>query len=684
MKMMKFAIAWAAAIALMLGLLVYAGNAGKISGIVTDENGEAIPGASIRIEGTSMGAAAGFDGCYVILNVPAGIYKITAQTVGFNKMIVDSVKVEADVTTEVNFKLTSSAIEQSCITVTAEKKSIDKYITTNECKMPGDQLKSMPVSNVNDVLKTMTGFVRQGGQLHARGGRCNENSYMINGIEIRDGQGGNCYSSPVPPRIRINSAPFTTENYNKINENTFLDVLENPLSTFSIDVDATSYSNVRRFLNEGQLPPVDAVRIEELVNYFDYDYPQPQNGKPFSVNAEVSTCPWDVSHKLIHIGLQAKNIAIKNMPPSNIVFLIDVSGSMTPENKLPLLRRAFDLLIDHLRKEDRISIVVYAGAAGLVLPSTHGDQKDKIRWAVDHLQAGGCTAGGAGIKLAYEIAEKNFIRGGNNRVILATDGDFNIGASSDAEMVSLIEQKRKSGVFLSVLGFGEGNLKDSRMEQIADKGNGNYSYIDNIMEANKVLVNEMSGTLFTLAKDVKLQIEFNPAAIEAYRLIGYENRILAKEDFNNDVKDAGEIGAGHSVTALYEIILAGLEEDVSDVDALKYQKSALTAEAAKNDELLTLKIRYKKPDSDKSRLFVYELTDDNDSFEESSDNFKFSAAVAEFGMLLRGSEFRGESNFAQVRSLACDSKGDDMYGYRSEFIQLVETADRLTQSLAGK
>lgn len=464
---------------------------------------------------------------------------------------------------------------------------------------------------------------------------------------------------------------FNTEEYDAINENIFHDALRNPLSTFSIDVDAASYSNMRRFINNGQRPPKDAVRIEEMVNYFNYDYQQPKGKDPFSIYTEIASAPWNANHKLVHIGLQGKKIPTDNLPPTNLVFLVDVSGSMSDYNKLPLLVSSFKLLVAQLREQDRVAIVVYAGAAGLVLPSTSGADKNKIIEALDQLQAGGSTAGGEGIKLAYAIAKENFRKDGNNRVILATDGDFNVGESSDAAMERLIEEKRKDEIFLTVLGFGMGNYKDSKMEKIADKGNGNYAYIDNILEAQKVLVNEFGGTLFTIAKDVKLQIEFNPTKVKAYRLIGYENRMLKNEDFNNDKKDAGELGSGHTVTALYEIIPVGVESEFYKIDELKYQTSKIEKSAAKSDELMTVKFRYKKPDEDVSKLIVHTLLDKETS--KTSDNFRWSASVAAFGMLLRKSEYVKDYSFGEVLSMAQESKGEDKEGYRSEFINLVKS-----------
>ncbi|WP_293084742.1 VWA domain-containing protein [Moorena sp. SIO3H5] len=467
------------------------------------------------------------------------------------------------------------------------------------------------------------------------------------------------------------------ENYSPIDENAFKRVKHNPLSTFAIDVDTASYSNLRRFLNNGQLPPTDAIRIEELINYFNYDYPEPESDRPFSITTEISQAPWNPTHKLVHIGIQGEKMAIEDLPPSNLVFLLDVSGSMNNPNKLPLLKDAFRMLVNELREEDQVSIVVYAGAAGVVLPPTPGNDKDKILTAIENLNAGGSTAGGAGIQLAYKLAQDNFIKSGNNRVILATDGDFNVGVSSDTELVKLIEQKRKKGVFLTVLGFGTGNLQDSKMEKIANKGNGNYAYIDNELEAKKVLVNEIGATLLTIAKDVKIQVEFNPAKVQAYRLIGYENRRLKDEDFNDDTKDAGELGAGHTVTALYEIIPVGAKTKVKlpDIDPLKYQSNA--ASTTNSKELMQVKLRYKEPDGNTSQLLTYPLVDKAVKLNDASDNFKFSAAVASFGMVLRDSPYKGKASFDQALTLAKESEGVDLEGYRAEFIDLVESAEEI-------
>jgi Ca-activated chloride channel family protein len=464
---------------------------------------------------------------------------------------------------------------------------------------------------------------------------------------------------------------FNTEAYDHIVENPFLAVASNPLSTFSIDVDRASYSNIRRFIASGQKPPVDAVRLEEMVNYFTYDYPDPEGDDPFSITTEIAAAPWQPLHKLVRIGIQGQRIQTDDLPPSNLVFLIDVSGSMQSSDKLPLLKSSFRLLVNELRPEDRVAIVVYAGAAGLVLPSMPGDHKDTILDAIEALEAGGSTAGGAGIKLAYDVARENHIRGGNNRVILATDGDFNVGASSDGEMVKLIEEKRKQGTFLTVLGFGTGNLKDSKMEQLADHGNGNFAYIDNLLEARKVLVTEIGGTLLAIAKDVKIQVEFNPARVQAFRLLGYENRLLRDEDFNDDTKDAGELGAGHSVTALYEVVPVGVEGtvDIESVDSLRYRSTPPGETLIDSPELVHVKLRYKRPDADTSQLISHPVLDSETS---ASRDLQFAAAVAGFGMILRESEHCGEFSLADVLDLARDARGEDVEGYRSEFIRLVE------------
>ncbi|HUF50783.1 MAG TPA: von Willebrand factor type A domain-containing protein [Longimicrobiales bacterium] len=495
--------------------------------------------------------------------------------------------------------------------------------------------------------------------------------------------------APPPPSAGMR-LPFTvgrtspnTEGYDRITENVFRSVAAEPLSTFSIDVDRASYSDVRRFLRLGQMPPVDAVRIEEMINYFPYRATRAPDGHPFAVITEVTPTPWQSRHLLARISLFAPPVELSDMPPANFVFLVDVSGSMQPANKLPLLKQSLRLLINELRPQDRVALVVYAGRAGMVLESTPGSQKERILDAIGSLEAGGSTAGGAGIQLAYEIAGQHHIADGNNRVILATDGDFNVGVSSDAEMVRLIEEKRAQGTFLTVLGFGMGNIKHDKLEKLADHGNGNYAYIDDLMEARKVLIEEMGGTLLTVAKDVKLQVEFNPEHVRAYRLIGYENRVLANADFNNDAKDAGDLGAGHTVTALYELVPAGVTGTIElhEPDSLRYQTPRASSDTRRNSELAFVKLRYKEPDGTTSRLLDIPI---GARASTASDDFRFAAAVASFGMLLRKSPHRGSATYESVIAAAGGALGDDPGGYRREFVRLVEAAYAVSKMVAGR
>jgi Ca-activated chloride channel family protein len=489
----------------------------------------------------------------------------------------------------------------------------------------------------------------------------------------------------LPVAQNLDDREFNTEAYAHRKDNAFARVADHPLSTFSIDVDTASYANVRRFLNQGERPPVDAVRIEELVNYFPYRYEGPGNNAPFAANLEVASAPWAPEHRLVRIGLKGREVADAARPQANLVFLLDVSGSMQSPQKLPLVKQSLRLLVDKLRADDRVAIAVYAGASGLALPSTPVSRKADILEAIDRLEAGGSTNGAMGIHLAYDIAKANFVTGGVNRVILATDGDFNVGVTNEGELVRLVGEKAKSGVFLSVLGFGMGNLKDATLEQLADKGNGNYAYIDSLAEAKKSLVEQAGGTLVTIAKDVKIQVEFNPAQVQAYRLIGYENRLLAKEDFNNDQVDAGEIGAGHTVTALYEVVPAGAEMPgvPIGVDALKYQAVPATPHSAlrapQSNELLTVKIRFKEPAGEESRKLEFPLRDAGIAFEQASEDFKFAAAVAGFGMILRESPDRGPMTLADVSNWARAGIGPDAGGYRTEFLGLAERTQTLLQ-----
>lgn len=603
----------------------------KITGkIISNEDDSELPGVTVIEKGTSNGTVSGLNGNYN-LSVKNESSVLVFSTVGF-------------ITEEILIK---------------SKRIIDvKLYSEIEPKLV--EAENDEVSKIEPDIVLFESLAGRVAGVTTRGSRFKKhNSSMTYPVQEMD------YRRP----------QFNTEGYSTIHENEFLKATKNPLSTFSIDVDVASYANMRRFLNNGQKPPIDAVRIEEMINYFNYEYPQPKGEDPFSVNTEIASCPWNEDHKLVHIGLQGKKIPTDNLPASNLVFLIDVSGSMQDVNKLPLLKSAFKMLVNEMRDEDRIAIVVYAGAAGLVLPSTPGSKKEKIMTALDRLAAGGSTAGGAGIKLAYEVALENFKEDGNNRIILATDGDFNVGASSNAEMERMIEKKRDQGVFLTVVGFGMGNYKDDIMEILADKGNGNYAYIDNIQEAKKVFVNEFGGTLFTIAKDVKFQIEFNPTKVQAYRLIGYENRKLKNEDFNDDKKDAGELGSGHTVTALYEIIPVGIESEfLKSVDPLKYQKSEVVETSSDSRELMTLKLRYKAPNGDKSKLIITPVNDKKQNWENTSDNFRWSAAVAEFGMLLRESQYTQGADIPAVIKLAKGAKGEDEEGYRSEFIRLVESS----------
>jgi len=587
-------------------------DTGKIQGHITDSNtGEAIPFANITASqnGTFIKGTTSDVNGYFDLGLPIGKYEVNIAYIGYDSHETKKVSVEKDKVTKLDIKLKPAVIELHSIEVKMVKSKEPSYR-----------------SNINSV------------------------------------SGGATYDVPY--------VDYNTESYDVINDNNFKEVIGNPLSTFSVDVDRASYSNVRRFLSQSQKPPVDAVRIEEMINYFDYDYPQPKDGHPFSVTMEAGKCPWNDKNQLVLIGIKGENINEEKIPANNLVFLIDVSGSMNSPNRLPLVIQSFKLLVEQLRPQDRVAIVVYAGAAGLVLESTPGNQKDKIIASLERLTAGGSTAGSAGINLAYKVAKENFIPNGNNRVILASDGDFNVGTSSNAELVRLIEGKRDEGIFLSVLGFGMGNYKDSRFEQLSNAGNGNYFYIDNILEARKVFVVELWGTLYTIAKDVKIQVEFNPSKVKAYRLIGYENRLLNAEDFNNDKKDAGDIGCGHTVTALYEIIPAGSSEDVNSVDPLKFQSFSTNA----SKDFMHVKIRYKKPKEDTSILI--EKTVRYEQLKATS-NIWFASAVAEFGMLLRNSEFKGNSSFNELMKRASEYKGTDEFGFRADFIKLTQMAELL-------
>ena len=597
----------------------------SVHGILLDaKTGKPLVGATISIIGIKSGTQSGIDGRFQIQLTTLPV-RLLFTAVGYETK-ERNVK---DTTSTIKVRMKAISTDLGQVIVVGKGAAKTKDIGASAVVSPGLYMKkssvheltyttSSPsqVSNYQNIDKEMTV-------------RATDDQYRI-----------------------ADTSMFNREGYDELPENRFLKATDNPLSTFSIDVDGASYSNVRRFLQGGQLPPAGSVRIEELINYFHYEYPQPAGEDPFSINTEMSVCPWNNQNKLLMIGLQGRKIAVDKLPPSNLVFLIDVSGSMIEPDKLPLVQVSLRMLVDQLREQDRVSLVVYAGNAGLVMPSTSGMEKEKIKAAIDRLEAGGSTAGGEGIQLAYEVAKQNFQPKGNNRVILCTDGDFNVGVSSDAALEKLIEQERTSGVFFTVLGFGTGNYQDSKMEKLADKGNGNHAYIDNIAEAKKVLVSEFGGTLFTIAKDVKLQVEFNPAKVQAYRLIGYENRMLAKEDFNNDKKDAGELGSGHTVTAIYEIVPAGAHSPfIESTDPLKYQQIPGVLPATSN-EMVNIKFRYKKPDGDSSRLLIHAVTDDPVALRATSDNFRFVSAVGPVRHAAAAFIVRRRS-FFQEKSLAC-------------------------------
>ncbi|RYU81078.1 YfbK domain-containing protein [Hymenobacter persicinus] len=596
-------------------------------GRITDRsNGQGLGGVTILVKGTTVGAASNSDGTYRLL-LPKGATTLVFSSIGYNQ---EERSIPASGRVDVG--------------LSADQKQLSEVVVTGLYgRVAGVQISGYSA-----------GKMRKG----------KNQGYAPVAADVR-------YGSALP-----RPAPGEGESYAAIQENGFRPTLKEPLSTFSIDVDAASYSNVRRFLHQGQLPPPDAVRVEEMLNYFTYDLPQPSGTDPFSVTTELAVCPWNPEHQLLHVALQGRRISTAQLPPANLVFLIDVSGSMAEENKLPLVQAGLRQLVRELRPQDKVALVVYAGAAGLVLPATPGSRPGEILRAIDKLSAGGSTAGGAGLRLAYQVAREQFQQEGNNRVILATDGDFNVGESSDDALEHLIVQERESGVFLTVLGVGQGNLQDSKMERLADKGNGNYAYLDNLDEARRVLVRQFGGTLFTLAKDVKLQLEFNPARVQQYRLVGYENRALAAEDFNNDRKDAGELGAGHTVTALYELVPPGAP---TGIDALKYQSNpAPVAVAPASAEVMTVKLRYKEPQGQQSRLLERTLRGAPVPVAQASENLRFAAAVAQFGMLLRQSDYRGNATYPTTLQLAKDARGRDEDGYRAELVRLVKLAEGLT------
>ncbi len=646
----------------------------EIRGKVAERHsGEMIPFANLVLfaQGDTIalaGSVSDFDGLYSIKIEARGYYSLQCTFTGFAKVIVDSILLEP------------GKIYQQNITLDEESEMLEEVVM--HFKMPlispsktskittAEDIQSMAVRDISSVAIQTPG-VTQGanGNVNIRGSRSEGTVYFIDGVKMK--------GSIKVPQAYENGEVLEREEYADVPPNQFLSAELNPLSTFSSDVDVASYANIRRYLTDGYLPPAEAVRIEEMINYFSYQVQDLEGDESFAEKHQLVTCPWEEKHQLLRISINTEKIDQENLPPSNLVFLIDVSGSMNSEDKLPLLQKSLRLLVNNLSAEDHVSMVVYASNTGVVLEPTRGNEKEQIIRAINSLRAGGSTAGGAGIKLAYKLAEKNFKKGHNNRVILATDGDFNVGISSESALTKLIEEKRETGVFLSVLGFGTGNYMDAKMEALADNGNGNYAYIDNILEAKKVLVEEMGANLHVVAKDTKFQIEFNPAVVEAYRLIGYENRILAAEDFNNDAKDAGDIGAGHYVTALYEIVPRSLAtQSPVDVDELKYRsKDAVNSAFA--DELATLKIRHKKPDGNQSSLEEKVIAN---RLESLNPDLSFMAAVASFGMLLRESEFSGTADYSQVIAWAKEGLKAENIDYRSEFINLVELAQELKKA----
>lgn len=576
------------------------------------------------------------EGDYHIKNIDSGSYSLRIAYTGYTNIILTDVDVLPGVITTQDIKMQSSGVSLKTVIVHKE-------------------LIRLPQHSVHSVATLSAGVDSRSGKIpKMRGSRSDGTAYYINGV-------------------RVQGSPQNNERYAKIEENGYIPVKKEPLSTFSIDVDRASYANVRRFLNDNTLPPADAVRIEELVNYFTYDVKMEHSTHPFVISNEVSNAPWNSNTKLVHITLKAPEIDMNKAPLNNLTFLIDVSGSMMSDDKLPLLKDCLRMLVEQLRDSDKISIVVYAGAAGVVLEPTGGKNRERILDAINKLEAGGSTAGEEGIKLAYSLAKQNFIKEGNNRIILATDGDFNVGITDIRDLTKLIEEKRQTGIYLSVLGFGTGNINDPIMETLADKGNGNYSYIDGIREGKKVLVNEMGGTLFTVAKDVKIQVEFNPEYVKSYKLLGYENRLLNAEDFNNDQKDAGELGAGHCVTAIYEVITTGHDPRI---DSLRYQKESVTT-LTENTEFMNIKVRYKNPESSKSVKFEQPVYYKQQQLKDASAEMQFALAVAIFGLKLRNSSSVEDISYGQIIRMGKDSKGKDENGYRAEFIRLVETAELL-------
>lgn len=672
----------------------------SITGIVSDEMGP-IADISVTVKGTKRGTVTDFDGKYTIqaktgdvlvfshisystvtrvvkksntINVfiPTSGYSLQEVVVcamGTRRRLFKRSKPERSSTKQ----MLSNALIQNTNNATMHRKGI---ASTTQNKQPMYILNGVMVTE-KEIKKIPSKKIKSLNVLKRGRGMALYGSQAVNGIVVVETKKKSAKEKMLAKQLQQRIISLDDdESYASIPENNFKNVQSSPLSTFSIDVDKASYSNIRRFLNNGQKVPADAVKIEEMINYFTYNYQQPKGNDPFAIYTEVTNSPWNKGLEVVKIGLQGKKIENTDLPASNLVFLIDVSGSMSSYNKLPLLKSAFKILVNQLRKKDKISIVVYAGAAGVVLESTSGDNKEKIIEALDRLEAGGSTAGGEGIELAYKIAEKNFIKKGNNRIILATDGDFNVGASSDKAMEKLIEEKRKSGVFLTCLGFGMGNYKDSKLETLADKGNGNHAYIDTYQEAKKVLGTEFGGTIYTIAKDVKIQVEFNPNKVQAYRLIGYENRLLADEDFVDDTKDAGELGSNHTVTALYEVIPKGIKSTyLKDIPKLKYTKNTNSTDFG--NELLTVKFRYKKPDGNKSKEIIHVVKNEVKELNNASEDMRFALAVASFGLKLRKSQYLNNFAFNDIIKLANNAVTNDKDGYKKEFIRLVKMAKEM-------
>jgi len=683
---------------LLLALLVLvrisnAQNTGSIKVTVTDaKSKEAIPFANVIIyKGKVQSAVAttNIDGNATINKLAPDKYSVKVVYVGYESKKVNNVQVNANKTTYVPIALNSGGgVQLNEVTITEYAVPLIDPDTKSGGTIDKESYQNMAGKSINSVISTQAGVMSNNNTTSApaniRGSRSSNTQIYSERVvgNKYDAKAKSSHDKKVTEKTAEET--YVNEEYGVFKESAYNPAANQPLSTFAIDVDGASYSNARRMLQQGMLPQKDAVRVEEFINYFPYNYPQPKDDKPFSITTEYAACPWDKNHTLLQIGLKGKEVDFESAPASHLVFLIDVSGSMEDENKLPLLKRAFKLLVKQLRPKDRLSIVVYAGSSGMIIENASGDEKEPINQALEVLTAGGSTAGGDGINLAYKIAEKHFLKNGNNRVILATDGDFNVGVSSEKELEDLIVEKRNNGIYLSVLGFGEGNLKDSKMETLADKGNGNYYYIDNFMEARKVLVSQFGGTLYTIAKDVKIQIEFNPAAVKEYRLIGYDNRLLAAEDFNDDKKDAGELGSGHCVTALYEIIPVGSAESHAKIDELKYSKP--TAQSTNSNEMATVKFRYKdvKKQDTTSKLISQVVPNHVETAEATSSNFKLAAGVSEFALLLRQSEYKGTSTYKQAIDLVSQSKATDPNGYIAGLLEMIKISSDLSDTKVSK